>query len=61
MDHKIDFNRLIIAIIEIIKKNKPYPVSFFSNVAEINDRLKLFPTSGTMTHGEYALYGFLRS
>ena len=31
------------------------------NVAEINDRLKLFPTSGTMTHGEYALYGFLRS
>jgi len=28
---------------------------------EINDRLKLFPGSGTMTHGEWALYGFLRS
>ncbi len=28
---------------------------------EINDRFKLYPLSGTMTHGEYALYGFLRS
>ena len=28
---------------------------------EINDRLKLFPGSGTITHGEWALYGFLRS
>jgi len=31
------------------------------NVAEINDRLKLFPLSGTMTHGEWALYGYTRS
>ena len=30
------------------------------NVLEINDRFKLFPLSGTMSCGEYALYGFLR-
>ncbi|MAJ23798.1 MAG: hypothetical protein CMI75_08495 [Candidatus Pelagibacter sp.] len=28
------------------------------NVAEINDRLKLYPLSGTMTHGEWVLYGW---
>ena len=30
------------------------------NVLEINDRFKLFPLSGTMSCGEYPLYGFFR-
>tara|TARA_R100001594_G_scaffold34061_2_gene62910 strand:- start:4523 stop:5434 length:912 start_codon:yes stop_codon:yes gene_type:complete len=28
---------------------------------EINDRMKLFPLSGTMTHGEWVLYGWKKS
>jgi len=31
------------------------------NVAEINDRLKLEPLTGTMSHGEWVLYGWKKS
>lgn len=31
------------------------------NVAEINDRIKIFHGTATLTYAEYALYGYLRS
>ena len=32
-----------------------------SNTIQIDDRIKILPSTGTLTHGEYALYGYTRS